>query len=218
MNKLLIACCLCIFGFAACVSNRNAEIKIENKSTEKPAGNAANATSNAPKEVSKNLNTNASEDISEAIPTTKSECLSIDTGDNEIVKNQTFAIDFAPFTQSCFVTSHNPEYDDPPMEAEFSIYKDGKRVFDFPNQFNGVEFGCWVDAVAFEDLNGDDLKDIIVVGKCSAKSAPYNENMVYVNTGRAFTTDENANYKLADFKKIKEISQFVRENPEIFFK
>ena len=72
--------------------------------------------------------------------------------------------------------------------------------------------------MAFEDLNGDNLKDVVVAGKCSAKSAPYNENMVYVNTGKAFTTNEDANYKLSDFNKIKEITDFVRRNREIFFK
>src|SRR5687767_13338372 len=93
-------------------------------------------------------------------------CQTVNTGDNVVYKKQTFAIDFDPFKGSCFVTSHNPESDDPPMESEFSIYKNGKKVFDFPSQFNGVTFGCWVDAVGFQDLNDDKLTDIIVVGKC----------------------------------------------------
>ncbi|MCD9187670.1 MAG: hypothetical protein LUM44_14720 [Pyrinomonadaceae bacterium] len=219
MNKIYIALSLCVLFFASCTVKFNDEAKTENKAAEKPSNtNTANAVSEAPKDTAKGVNVKVSDDVSEAIPVTKSECLSVDTGDNEIVKNQTFPIDFAPFTKSCFVTSHNPEYDDPPMEAEFSIYKNGERVFDFPGQFNGVTFGCWVDGVAFEDLNDDNLKDVIVVGKCSAKTAPYNENMVYVNTGRAFTTDEDANYKLSDFKKIKEITDFVRKNQQTFFK
>jgi hypothetical protein len=104
------------------------------------------------------------------------------------------------------------------METEFAIHKDGAKIFDFPNRFNGVEFGCWVEGVAFEDLNDDNLKDIVIAGKCSAKSAPYNENMVYVNTGSEFTTNENANLKLQDFNKIKEITDFARKNKQIFFK
>lgn len=219
MNKIYIALCLCVLFFASCTIKFNDEAKTENKVAEKPSNtNTANAVSEAPKDPSKGVNIKVSDDVSEAIPVTKSDCLSVDTGDNEIVKNQTFAIDFAPFTKSCFVTSHNPEYDDPPMEAEFSIYKNGEKVFDFPDQFNGVTFGCWVDGVAFEDLNDDNLKDVIVVGKCSAKTAPYNENMVYVNTGREFTINEDANYNLSDFKKIKEITDFVRKNKQIFFK
>jgi len=219
MNKIYIALCMCALFFASCTVKFNEEAKTENKAAENPSNtNTANSVSEAPKDTSKGVNIKVSDDVSEAIPVTKSECLSVDTGDNEVVKNQTFAIDFAPFTKSCFVTSHNPEYDDPPMEAEFSIYKNGERVFDFPSQFNGVTSGCWVDGVAFEDLNDDNLKDVIVVGKCSAKSAPYNENMVYVNTGREFMTNEDANYKLSDFKKIKEITDFVRKNQSTFFK
>jgi hypothetical protein len=157
-------------------------------------------------------------DAFDEIKVTKADCTSVETGDNQVLAAQTFPVDFAPFVNSCFVTSFNPEYDDPPMETEFAIYKDGAKIFDFPNRFNGVEFGCWVEGVAFEDLNDDNLKDIVIAGKCSAKSAPYNENMVYVNTGSEFTTNENANLKLQDFNKIKEITDFARKNKQIFFK
>jgi hypothetical protein len=144
-------------------------------------------------------------------------CQTVNTGDNTIYKKQTFAIDLEPFKGSCFVTSHNPESDDPPMESEFAIYKNGKKVFDFPSQFNGVTFGCWVDAVSFQDLNDDKLSDVIVVGKCSGKSDTYNENTVYVNTGKGFTTREDANYQLNEKKTIKAIADFVKENRAMFF-
>ena len=145
-------------------------------------------------------------------------CYETDTGDNVVLRSQTFAINFEPFTDSCFVTSHNPEFDDPPMESEIGIYKDGSRVYDFPSQFNGATFGCWVDAVAFQDLNDDASMDIIVIGKCSGKSATYNENMVYVNTGREFTTDAEANLKASDHETIATVSRFVRQNKRLFFK
>jgi hypothetical protein len=148
----------------------------------------------------------------------KAACLAVDTGDNVVLKAQTFPIDFAPFEDSCFVTSHNPEFDDPPMESNIAIYRSGKKVFDFPSQFNGATFGCWVDAVAFQDLNTDGRTDIIVVGKCNAKSQAYNENMVYVNTGKAFTTDADANLKISEMAKVKDIADFVRKNQNIFFK
>ncbi|MGQ0541883.1 MAG: hypothetical protein ACT4O9_08545 [Blastocatellia bacterium] len=144
-------------------------------------------------------------------------CQSVDTGDNVVLKKHTFAIDFEPFKASCFVTSHNPEFDDPPLESEFAVYKNGRKVFDFPSQFNGVTTGCWVEAVAFQDLNEDKLTDVIVVGKCSAKTAPYYENMVYVNTGKTFTTREDANYRVAEMKTIKAIVNFVKENLSMFF-
>jgi hypothetical protein len=131
---------------------------------------------------------------------------------------QTFVMDFAPFRDACFITFHDAEYTNPPLNSEFYVYLNGKQVFEFPNQFNGVTTGCWIEAISFVDLNEDELKDIIIAGMCSAKSAPYGENMVYRNTGDGFTTDENANYKLADFKRIKEIENFVRRNRQLFFK
>src|SRR6187402_2942352 len=36
-------------------------------------------------------------------------CQTVDPGEYDIYKKQTFAIDFEPFRDSCFVTSHNPE-------------------------------------------------------------------------------------------------------------
>jgi hypothetical protein len=152
------------------------------------------------------------------VPASKADCLNIETGDEVIQKTQTFPVDFKPFAGGCFVTTYNPEYDDPPLESKFGIYKDEQFVFDFPDQFNGVSFGCWVEAVAFEDLNDDQLIDIIVVGKCSGKSAPNNENMLYRNTGRDFTTDTAANAKLADLKRSKDIAEFVKNNKQTFFR
>ncbi|HEX8290078.1 MAG TPA: hypothetical protein VF556_19010 [Pyrinomonadaceae bacterium] len=194
--------------------------KVEEPPKEKPIESTkAAAEINTAKPVEANkANTPRTKESFDEIKVTKTDCTNIDAGDNAVLAKQTFPVDFAPFNNSCFVTTYNPEYDDPPLESEFAIYKDGAKVFDFPSRFNGVEFGCWVDAVAFEDLNDDNLEDVIVVGKCSAKSGPYNENVVYVNTGRDFTTDEEANSKLNDFKRIKEISDFVRRNRQIFFK
>lgn len=148
----------------------------------------------------------------------RAECAKTDVGDKAVLAKQTFAIDFEPFRKSCFVTAYNPEYDDPPLESELAIYTNGKEVFKFPNQFNGVTVGCWVEAVAFQDLNADGLTDVIVAGMCSAKSAPYSENMVYVNTGKAFVTDEQANYKLQDFRRIRDMSDYVKSNQSVFFK
>lgn len=145
-------------------------------------------------------------------------CQELNVGEFKVFKKQTFAIDFEPFKGSCFVTSYDPEYgDDPPLESKIAIYKNGKTTFDFPSQFNGVSSGCWVDAVAFQDLNEDKRTDIIVVGKCSAKTAPYNENMVYVNIGKEFTTREDANYNVAEMTTIKAIADFVKDNRDMFF-
>jgi hypothetical protein len=210
MRKFIFASILSILFFTSCTSNRDNTATTNNQSNSTPQ--AASAT---PKTEASAADSGGKK---EEKTVSKADCVKVDTGDKKLLEKQTFPIDFAPFEKSCFVTSYNPEYDYPPLEAEFAIYKDGKKVFDFPSQFNGVTFGCWVEAVAFEDLNGDNLKDVIVVGKCSAKSDDYNENTVYVNTGKAFTTDENANYKISDFTKIKDVADYVRKNKQEFFK
>jgi len=188
-----------------------------NRSTSAPA---ANSTENSNTSGTKGVETKGDNppEIADQIALSKKECENTNVGDNTLLKSQTFPLTFEPFKNTCFVTSHNPEFDDPPLESEIAIYKGDKKVFDFPNQFNGVTTGCWVEAVAFQDLNADGLTDIIVVGKCSAKTAPYNENMVYVNTGRAFTTDETANYEVAEMKKAGDIADFVKRNQKLFFK
>jgi hypothetical protein len=211
MNKLIFVLFFGILFAASCAVNRNSNTaQTNNQSSETPK-----ATSTEVKTAEKSADSGSKK---EEKTVSKSDCVKVDTGDKQLLEKQTFPVDFAPFEKSCFVTSHNPEYDNPPLEAEFAIYKNGKKVFDFPSQFNGVTFGCWVEAVGFEDLNGDNLKDITVAGKCSAKSSDYSENMVYVNNGKSFTTSEDANYKISDFTKIKDINDFVRENKEIFFK
>lgn len=133
-------------------------------------------------------------------------------------KKQTFAVDFAPFEKSCFATFHDPEFTNPALGAQFFIYKNGREIFSFPEQFNGGNASCWVDAVSFEDVNADQLKDIIVAGKCGAKSDDYNENMVYINTGTDFKVNKDANMEMMDFSKISQIQNYVREHRESFAK
>jgi hypothetical protein len=143
-------------------------------------------------------------------------CYNLQRDDLFLDKKQTFAIDFPPFEKSCFVTFHNPEFDNPPLGSQFFIYQDGKEVFEFPEPFGGGNTLCWADAVAFEDLNGDQLKDVIIVGKCGEKSGGYHENMVYLNNGKEFTTNTESNAELLDFSKINQIKDFVKKNPKMF--
>lgn len=143
-------------------------------------------------------------------------CLEVDTGDKFLLKPQTFPIDFKPFENSCFVTAYDPEYEDPPLGSEISIYKDGKKVYEFDSRYNPDAATCWVEAVSFEDLTDDGLIDVIVAGKCGAKSGPIQGNEVFINTGKAFYSNIDANDKLEGFSKVKDIANFVRENKQLF--
>jgi hypothetical protein len=203
VNKLILACA--VLCFSACFSGSNRQ-QTNNQTNETP--------SSANSEVKADDGGAAAKKEEKNAP--KIDCTKINTGDKKLLKKQTFPVDFPPFENSCFVTSHEPEYTDPPLGSEYAIYKDGKKIFDFPEQLAGAT--CWVEAVAFEDLNEDNLKEITVAGKCGAKMGDYNENRVYVNTGKAFTTDNDANYELDDFSKIKEINDFVRKNKKLFFR
>lgn len=147
-----------------------------------------------------------------------SACYKLKRDDLMLDKKQTFAIDFKPFENSCFVTFHDPEFDNPPLGSQFFVYQNGKEVFNFPDQFGGGNTTCWVEAVAFEDLNNDQLKDLMVVGKCGGKSSDYYENMVYMNTGDDFVTKAGSNAETMDFSKISQIRDFVKKNPTLFAK
>jgi hypothetical protein len=214
MRILISVFIFCILCLSACTAGRKSASQTENSAAE----NSNIKSSGEIKKSDKSKeNASSAKDTASEKDSPKTDCSNIDTGDKMILKSQTFPVDFAPYKNSCFVTVHHPEYADPPLDSEISIYRNGEEVFYFPNQFNGVTVGCWVEAVSFQDLNGDNLTDIIVVGKCSGKSGSYNENVVYVNTGITFMTDENANYKLNDFQKIGEISDFVKRNKQLFF-
>jgi hypothetical protein len=156
-------------------------------------------------------------------------CYSVDTKPKAVLKTQTFAIDFEPFKNSCFVTSHDPEFTDPALDAELAIFKDGNRVKAFHGDFPvtmgdpvegepGLSLppGCWVEAVAFQDINADNLKDVLVVAKCGGKSGSYNENMVLINNSKFLTSCRDANYSIADLKTIKEIVEHIKNDPRPF--
>lgn len=190
--------------FAACSNNKTQENSV-----------VANANNSTPETI-KTPETTAQSNQSETETTQSDSCSDLKRKGFALDKKQTFAINFAPFDKSCFATFHDPEFTNPPLGAQFFIYKNGKEAFNFPEQFNGGNALCWVDAVSFEDVNADQLKDIIVVGKCGAKSDDYNENMVYINTGKDFRVNKDANMEMMDFSKISQIQDYVREHRESF--
>jgi len=105
---------------------------------------------------------------------------------------------------------------DVPRGSKFYIYRDGKQIFEFPDAFGGTE-ACWVEAVSFKDLNGDKETDVVVAGSCLGAKSGYPMNAVYVNVGKGFITNEEANANLDEFKTIKQIEDFVTKNKSDFF-
>ncbi|MBV9216317.1 MAG: FG-GAP repeat protein [Acidobacteria bacterium] len=138
----------------------------------------------------------------------------------KFIKSQSFPFDLEPFRGSCFVTFASKEEmvdeRDVPRGSTFYIYKDGKQVFQFPDAIGAGE-GCWVEAVGFNDLNGDGKTDVIIAGSCLGAKSGYPSNAVYVNTGKAFTTKPSANEKLDELKTVADIEAFVKKNSAEFF-
>lgn len=191
------------------------ETKTNSNLTEKKPENVN--TSNIEPVTNQNTeanNTNTSDKKTENAG--NSNCYDLKRKDLLVDKKQTFAIDFKPFEKSCFVTFHDPEFENPQLGSQFYIYKNGKEVFYFPEQFGEANATCWVDSISFEDLNNDQLKDVIVVGKCGAPSDSYNENMVYLNNGEEFVTNAESNAEMMDFSKVSQIRSFVKKNPKMF--
>ncbi len=146
----------------------------------------------------------------------KTDCANLKRDGMKLDKKQTFPVDFAPFENSCFATFHEHDFEDPPLGEKFYIYKDGKEIYEFPEQTEAATYT--IEGVAFEDLNGDNLTDVIVVGSIGLKFGTVYSSQVYANNSRGFDTNSDANIELDDFTKISEIKNFVKKNQKLFFK
>ena len=144
--------------FISCAVSENPKPRAKNiDSADDNANSEALKEKTSPAGTSSNSEkkTESQSEVSAPDPKRVKECRSVDTGDRFVLKKQTFPIDFKPFEKSCFVTSHDPEYEDPPFGSVIEIFKDGKRVFEFDSRFNPEAATCWVKGVAFEDLTED---------------------------------------------------------------
>ncbi len=150
----------------------------------------------------------------------KSACLKATMPGKKLIASQTFVFDNEPFKGSCFVTFGSNEdmldETDVPRGSTFHIYKDGKKVYDFPDAFAGTA-ACWVEAVGFSDLNDDGKTDVVIAGSCLSARDSYPQNAVFVNDGKTFTTNEEANELLNEAKTVKAIESIVKKNGGKFF-
>jgi hypothetical protein len=184
-------------------------------------GNTSNATATpaADSAASKPANTPAANAQPAAKPAGDS-CKDLKLAGKTFISKQSFPIDFEPFAGGCFATfaSKDEMLDekDVPRGSTFHIFKGGKSVFDLPDAFDG-QAACWVEAVSFKDLNGDGKTDIIMAGSCLAAKDSYPSNAVYVNNGKTFTTDADANSKLNELKSAKAIEDYVTSHLKTFF-
>lgn len=155
-----------------------------------------------------------------ALPADKSACVTAKMDGKKLIASQTFAFDFEPFRGSCFVTfaSKDDMLDDKdvPRGSTFHIFRDGKKVFDFPDAFAGTQ-ACWIEAVGFEDLNSDGRTDVVIAGSCLSARDSYPQNAIFANRGDSFTTDETANELLNEARTVREIKAIAKKNIGRFF-
>lgn len=202
--------------FASCTFSvnptKNTEPPKTNENTNKPAENAAKTPE---KKDTKETETKKTESGGD-----KSACLKAAMDGKRLIANQTFAFDYEPFRKSCFVTFGSKQEmldeKDVPRGSTFHIFKDGELVYDFEDAFDGMP-ACWVEAVGFEDLNGDGKTEVIIAGSCLAAKDSYPMNAIYENYQDDFRTYRVQNESLDSFKTVKEISDFAKKNKDKFF-
>lgn len=184
------------------------------------ANNPQANVNNAPANVAKPAESPAAQKKEPEKSTSDTKCEGFKLPGKVFIAKQSFPFDHKPFQGSCFVTFANKDdmvdAKDVPRGSTFHIYTNGKDAFEFPDAFAGQP-ACWVEAVAFDDLNSDGLTDVIMAGKCLAAKDSYPSNAIFVNDGHGFTTDDEANGKLQDLKSIDQIKSYVKKNLKEFY-
>ena len=192
-------------------------------------GNASNgassntAASNSPANADKSPAPTSSATPETPVKTARDNaavCNDLKLPGKRFIPNQSFSFDYEPFKGSCFATFGSKEEmldeKDVPRGSTFYIFEDGESVYEFPDAF-ADQAGCWVDAVSFKDLNNDGNMDVIMAGSCLGAKDSYPANAVFVNNGRGFTTNDDANGQLGDLKSVKAIESYVRAHVRDFF-
>ena len=181
--------------------------------------NVAAAFSNNSQKAAADANAAQASALAAGEPTL-AECYQSKVAGKKLVREQTFVFDHKPYEKSCFVTFANPDEmvdeRDVPRGSTFHIFTKGDDMFEFPDAFNG-QTACWVEALSFDDLNKDGLTDVIMAGKCLGAKDSYPTNAIFVNVGKGFSTNEEANAELDDLKNIQQIREFVGKNLKRFF-
>ena len=215
--KLLVPFVVALVGFVFVGCSINVG---SNQQATAPNQNAASqpaSTANAAKTESPGTGTPT---VADALKPAPANCASVKIPGLKFIAKQSFAFDYKPYEGSCFVTFASEEDmlddKDVPRGSTFHVFKDGKQVFEFPDAFAGQP-ACWVEAVAFDDLNGDDQTDVVMAGKCLGAKDSYSANAVYINNGKTFITKEAANGLLGAFSTVKEIEAYATKNQRIFF-
>jgi|GEM_PF-5158591 len=133
----------------------------------------------------------------------------------EIVKEQSFLLNFGKYKDSYFITVINLEE----QNYSFYIVKKGEIIYEFPEAFTYEAYMDNIAAVSFPDIYNDGNIDVVVIIDCMTGigpdgAIPFPVVTVYFNDGKDFfNRDENIDMELTDKynngKNIKSIKDIV---------
>ncbi|QTA85178.1 SH3 domain-containing protein [Desulfonema magnum] len=138
-------------------------------------------------------------------------------GDFPHVEDQVFDVKLKPYGRICFFISEDQEYDNDPIKYKPFIipaYGKGKDAVFEPEDIGGGEAEkCEIKAISFSDMDGNGLKDVIVVASCRrSASGWYNNNRIYYNKGksRRFQSDMSMDRQASKFSTVAQIKKNLR--------
>lgn len=132
----------------------------------------------------------------------------------KIIDKQSFPVKLENFGNVKFVAVSKPVNDY--NKAYFYLAdSNGNILYTFPD-FYGNKWSMLssIDAVSFTDVNGDGLKDIVIVSKYvtgagSDGSTPFNVSGVYFQKGKEFTSNSSLDEKLNDADKNTDVKTVI---------
>lgn len=206
-------------SFNACSIQATKNPNQTEKSVATNSSNLSNSAKTSGTEI-KSAGDSENETASNKMPADKSACLSAKIKGKKLIASQTFVFDYEPFPKSCFVTfaseSDMLDAKDLPRGSTFYIYRNNEMIYEFADAFDG-QTGCWVEAVGFEDLNGDGKIEVIIAGKCLGAKDSFQMNALYTNVRDDFQIAQDGNRTLDQFNSVKQISAYVKKNKGNFF-
>jgi hypothetical protein len=141
--------------------------------------------------------------------------------EQNVVAKQSFDTSFRGFGAVRFVTLRDTTGG--PGKCRFELRRAGRTVYRFPTAYTD-QWSCFdVTAVAFRDVNGDRLKDVLVlataitgVGPTGAR--PFQANTVYYNTGAGrFVTNARINAFASKSKTAGSLGRALARSPYAHF-
>lgn len=134
--------------------------------------------------------------------------------ESRVIAEQSFDLDLNDFDEVRFV-SYLPTYDTLWEDVSFVLAKDNQIVYYFPayyennsTQNDGIGIFDSVEAVGFQDINGDGSKDVIVIINYVTGAGP--QGMIPRKTIRIFSAQDNG--FVIQYELMEELMENMKED------